>query len=215
MDARNTLQQLAALLDSRAETGSTMRLDEAQAFLLALISGPDPVDAALWLPEILAEEHLFDDAEQQNIATLLTAWTDSMRAQMQQGQMPDLLLYADEEGGTDYYTWCNAYLYAIDIAPSDWFTEQEDEGFEDLFYPVMALGGVYDATDDEPALIDIDDTERRDLQQQLPESLLAIYRYWRAKTNKPQTLRRQGPKTGRNEPCPCGSGKKYKACCGA
>jgi SEC-C motif-containing protein len=25
---------------------------------------------------------------------------------------------------------------------------------------------------------------------------------------------RQGPKTGRNEPCPCGSGKKYKKCCG-
>ncbi len=23
-----------------------------------------------------------------------------------------------------------------------------------------------------------------------------------------------GPKTGRNEPCPCGSGKKYKRCCG-
>jgi preprotein translocase subunit SecA len=26
---------------------------------------------------------------------------------------------------------------------------------------------------------------------------------------------RVGPKTGRNEPCPCGSGKKYKACHGA
>ena len=27
-------------------------------------------------------------------------------------------------------------------------------------------------------------------------------------------LQRQGPKVGRNEPCPCGSGKKYKQCCG-
>ena len=25
---------------------------------------------------------------------------------------------------------------------------------------------------------------------------------------------RVGPKTGRNEPCPCGSGKKFKRCCG-
>ena len=24
---------------------------------------------------------------------------------------------------------------------------------------------------------------------------------------------RQGPKVGRNDPCPCGSGKKYKKCC--
>jgi preprotein translocase subunit SecA len=26
---------------------------------------------------------------------------------------------------------------------------------------------------------------------------------------------RNGPKVGRNDPCPCGSGKKYKNCCGA
>ena len=28
------------------------------------------------------------------------------------------------------------------------------------------------------------------------------------------TVRRQTPKVGRNDPCPCGSGKKYKQCCG-
>lgn len=28
------------------------------------------------------------------------------------------------------------------------------------------------------------------------------------------TVRREGPKIGRNDPCPCGSGKKYKKCCG-
>ncbi len=31
---------------------------------------------------------------------------------------------------------------------------------------------------------------------------------------KPQAPKRQGPKVGRNEPCPCGSGKKYKQCHG-
>ncbi len=29
-----------------------------------------------------------------------------------------------------------------------------------------------------------------------------------------QTYRRETPKVGRNDPCPCGSGKKYKKCCG-
>lgn len=28
------------------------------------------------------------------------------------------------------------------------------------------------------------------------------------------TVRRTTPKVGRNDPCPCGSGKKYKQCCG-
>ncbi len=30
-----------------------------------------------------------------------------------------------------------------------------------------------------------------------------------------ETVRRTEPKVGRNDPCPCGSGKKYKKCCGA
>jgi preprotein translocase subunit SecA len=32
---------------------------------------------------------------------------------------------------------------------------------------------------------------------------------------KVKTIVRQAPKVGRNDPCPCGSGKKYKKCCGA
>ena len=31
----------------------------------------------------------------------------------------------------------------------------------------------------------------------------------------PGTVRNEGPKVGRNDPCPCGSGKKYKKCCGS
>ena len=31
---------------------------------------------------------------------------------------------------------------------------------------------------------------------------------------KPKTETRSQPKVGRNDPCPCGSGKKYKKCCG-
>ena len=30
----------------------------------------------------------------------------------------------------------------------------------------------------------------------------------------PETVVREAPKVGRNDPCPCGSGKKYKKCCG-
>ena len=32
---------------------------------------------------------------------------------------------------------------------------------------------------------------------------------------KPEPVVRGTPKVGRNEPCPCGSGKKYKKCCGS
>ncbi|MCA9255566.1 MAG: SEC-C domain-containing protein, partial [Phycisphaerales bacterium] len=32
--------------------------------------------------------------------------------------------------------------------------------------------------------------------------------------SKPEQIVREQPKVGRNAPCPCGSGKKYKQCCG-
>jgi preprotein translocase subunit SecA len=35
-----------------------------------------------------------------------------------------------------------------------------------------------------------------------------------AQPSKGKTVKREGKKVGRNEPCPCGSGKKYKKCCG-
>ncbi len=36
----------------------------------------------------------------------------------------------------------------------------------------------------------------------------------RDETNAPKTVVRKGEKIGRNDPCPCGSGLKYKKCCG-
>jgi SEC-C motif-containing protein len=39
--------------------------------------------------------------------------------------------------------------------------------------------------------------------------------YVDGKLPTPETIKREAPKVGRNDPCPCGSGKKYKKCCGA
>ena len=55
-----------------------------------------------------------------------------------------------------------------------------------------------------------DDTARAmQGQGQLPEGVQVPER-----EKKPETVRRDAPKIGRNDPCPCGSGKKYKNCCG-
>lgn len=40
--------------------------------------------------------------------------------------------------------------------------------------------------------------------KEVPRKLLGVFRTHRA-----------GPKVGRNQPCPCGSGRKWKRCCGA
>lgn len=57
----------------------------------------------------------------------------------------------------------------------------------------------------------VDDSASRAMQGQgqLPEEAQVP-----EKEGKPETYRREQPKVGRNDPCPCGSGKKYKNCCG-
>ncbi|MFM8796844.1 MAG: SEC-C metal-binding domain-containing protein, partial [Betaproteobacteria bacterium] len=59
---------------------------------------------------------------------------------------------------------------------------------------------------------------RAELALQIPEAVLAMHAHWLPlrqavhESNVAQALR---TKVGRNEPCPCGSGKKIKKCCGS
>ena len=137
-----------------------------------------------------------------------------MRRQMSDKHLPDLWLYEDNAGNPDFYTWCNAYLYALEVVPTNWFETVNQEEFEDLFYPIMALGGIYDEEENGEIVLHLTDSELTELESDLPHTLLDIYFYWQAIINKPKTVRRTEAMVGRNDPCPCGSGKKYKACCG-
>ena len=206
--------RLMELLDAKSEAHNTMRCDEVQGFMMALLSGPDALNPTNWLPEILGEESLFDAKERTEIERLVMAMAADMRMKLNEKILPDLWFYEDEAGNPDFYTWCNAYLYALDIVPTDWFEAVEQEEFEDLFYPIMALGGIYDDEENGEVILHLNEKELIQLESDLPHVLLDIYWYWQAIINKPQTVRREGEKVGRNDPCPCGSGKKYKACCG-
>ncbi|HFC8494291.1 TPA: YecA family protein [Neisseria subflava] len=206
--------RLMELLDAKSEAHNTMRCDEVQGFMMALLSGPDALNPTNWLPEILGEESLFDAKERTEIERLVMAMAADMRMKLNEKILPDLWFYEDEAGNPDFYTWCNAYLYALDIVPTDWFEAVDQEEFEDLFYPIMALGGIYDDEENGEVILHLNEKELTQLESDLPHVLLDIYWYWQAIINKPQTVRREGEKVGRNDPCPCDSGKKYKACCG-
>ncbi len=54
-------------------------------------------------------------------------------------------------------------------------------------------------------------TPRPSLEGKKPSEVLEGGRLF---PQKVETFRREAPKVGRNDPCPCGSGKKYKKCCG-
>ncbi|MGQ3058914.1 MAG: SEC-C metal-binding domain-containing protein, partial [Nevskia sp.] len=62
-----------------------------------------------------------------------------------------------------------------------------------------------------------DDDARAEIIENLPTLLIGAWVYWRdweaggRKAGQPV----RSVKTGRNDPCPCGSGRKFKKCCGA
>ncbi len=58
--------------------------------------------------------------------------------------------------------------------------------------------------------------QRHKLSIEVEANLPQIYKFWLTrKKSRVATIKRETPKAGRNDPCPCGSGEKYKKCCGA
>ncbi len=59
---------------------------------------------------------------------------------------------------------------------------------------------------------------RAELALQIPQAVLEMHAHWlplRRAVHQREVAKSMQPKVGRNEPCPCGSGKKFKKCCGA
>jgi len=210
------LARLETLLTPLSQAGTTMRPDEVQGFFCALACGPDKLTIDDWLQDVLGDAPAFESADSEaEIKALLQKYYDAAAEALADGDLPELTLYSEEEGeAPDFRPWCNAFMYALDVVPTDWFEAADDEGFEELLMPVMALGGMFDADGDEPAMMEFTAAELESFKSELDEAVLAVYAYWRAKEQAPVTMRREGDKVGRNDPCPCGSGKKYKACCG-
>lgn len=226
------LDRLEALLDT-PELGEAMRLDEIQGYLCAALSGPQPLDDAEWLLDVLGGEGSFECDAGREAATLLRRFAGTLEDELSAGEAPVLLLYPkdDEEGSpSDYGTWCQAYLAAVDASEEDWFEalgesedDEEDNDNEEISYlderlfPLMVLTGEAEAAAREHGEEWPEGKEgehiRAECEEDLSQSVVDIYRFWAAKRGT-GTIRRPEPKTGRNEPCPCGSGRKFKLCCG-
>jgi preprotein translocase subunit SecA len=77
--------------------------------------------------------------------------------------------------------------------------------------PRVAVEGAGPELDMPPELADI---ERRQAQRSARVRLVHGDQPAQGEPQKVDTVRRDGDKVGRNDPCPCGSGKKYKKCHG-
>ena len=228
------IDRLENLLDDPA-LQDAMRLDEIQGYLCAALSGPRPIPEDDWLVDVLGSEEALQSATGREAADLLRRFARALQCGLAAGEAPVLLLYPkgdDDTGPSDYEPWCRAFLAGVDVAEDDWFEflgeDEDDEDDEEVsaeisylderLFPLMVLTGDAEAAarehGEEWAQGEDRDELENDCEEDLPQAVVDIYRFWAAKRGT-GTLRRDEPKVGRNDPCPCGSGKKFKLCCGA
>jgi uncharacterized protein len=143
---------------------------------------------------------------------------NDIAASLQQGEGMSFTVYhPDDSEDYDFETWCAGYLEGVELSGVDWDEAGDPEEVDELLFPIDVLAGDFDSSLREPGQRALTDKERAELEAACRESLagtvMQIYRYWLARRGA-ATVRREAPKVGRNDPCPCGSGKKFKRCCG-
>ena len=213
------LDRLDALL-STPEMENSMTLDAIQGLLCAVASSPQPVPTEKWIPVVLGEgkfksEELAKEAEQ----LLLRCYDDTFRELAGEDGIT-MLSYPVEEGEEELALWCDGYLEGTQLAEPGWFELGEDEEVvSELLYPFMLLSGrLKESALEEGEEWPGPDEERRlmdEARESIAVDISAAYRFWFERRVNREPIRREATKVGRNDPCPCGSGKKYKACHGA
>jgi uncharacterized protein len=83
----------------------------------------------------------------------------------------------------------------------------------ELVRPIYLLGAD-EVEEEEMTLVD-DPAKRHKLAIEVEAAIPEIRRFWLPhRKSAVAQVQRETPKVGRNDPCPCGSGKKFKKCCG-
>jgi uncharacterized protein len=212
---------------SRFRDEQVMNLEELDGFFAALICGPAHVHPSDYLSEIwggeIADEEAFSSQEQlEDFLDLLMRHWNVVTDTLQSGDVFLPLLLEDEDGVAHANDWAQGFMRGMDLRREDWAELLDDEDRGGWLVPILALAHEHDP---DPTMRPYQEPVDADRREQLivgaAAGVTAIYRYFEPLRRMPtefrdglSTYRRTVPKIGRNDPCPCGSGKKYKRCCG-
>lgn len=217
------LDRLEELLEAEVFAGEAMRLDEIQAMLCAVVSGPEAVSPGVWLPEALGKnmEGTNDPAVGEAIELLMRLNNDIAAALLADETVAPVLYPMDETCEEyDYAAWADSYVFGAGLA-GDWYemAGKHADDLSELLEPMFMLNGMLKEDVEQNGERWFSPAEEArlvaDIQDNLPVIVQTLYNFWRNKrAGAAAPMRREEPKTGRNDPCPCGSGRKYKQCCG-
>lgn len=234
MSTDENLRQLDELLLSLPEENEGMLMSEFDGFCAGLIVCPDIVLPGEWLPIIWGDEVTapFERIEDVQAATNLITGHYNAVAQSLSSPVPRYGPVFDHDLRTDellWEAWVDGFEQAMRLRPDAWerIVESHDEEAAASVSMILTLHEIAEGRCDLP------DESIDDLTERAPDLIHDIVLNLNAWTkgqpgsgtgsggllfppvaNSTEEPFR-GRKVGRNELCPCGSGRKYKRCCGA
>lgn len=206
---------------------TSMDVSMLHGYLTALVIGPATVMPSLWMPRVWdywygkAAPEFDSMAEAQRAMELIMRMNnDISRTFMTEPESFQPLWEDWMDAAPD--AWCKGFLLAT-MHHEPYWQPLRDAHIE-VFAPIgeMMREEAFDGLSNEEA-----DAKFAELADGVVASVLDIYSYWLPgrgcqvlrPADRPvavaEPLRREAPKVGRNDACPCGSGKKFKKCCGA
>jgi uncharacterized protein len=130
-----------------------------------------------------------------------------------EGDLDNLPAYAQ--------VWALGFMYAVESWPEEWLPPRDAEAADMLDGALEDIVALTEGDEGEPAVsMYAEDgppsvsNERLDAVGSAIWAVYALRQLWRSLGPRVEPVR-VGAQPGRNDPCPCGSGKKYKKCCGA
>ncbi|MFT4928973.1 MAG: hypothetical protein ACI8WB_005097 [Phenylobacterium sp.] len=220
------LEQLTEMLMKYGgddDDNAVLSASELDGFFTAVISSPQHILHSTWFPAVwggednipdwdsLEEVRRFMDLSQRHwnyiAETLLNDQTGFMALLIASGEVPNQVLNAED--------WSFGYMNGVALAQWPKMPPQLQKSLD-----VIALHGL----EENFSRLDKLTLEQHQASiEPINRSVVAIYNHWLAlrapgttqatPTAEHQTPVRNEVKVGRNDPCPCGSGKKFKKCC--
>ena len=212
----------------------TMMIEQFDGFIAGILVCPELISPNEWLPVIWSEDDgrkaPFKNIEHANkvFGLIMGFYNDVALTLMNEPESYAPLFPVFEDSDEILWeVWIEGFVEAIRLRPEAWERLCEaDEATSDAMLGMLALGGVVDRNDELPS--DLTDDLTRMAPDLIPGWVVTLNNWRIANSGTRPTvepseslldrkeLRRPASsrKVGRNEPCPCGSGKKYKRCCG-
>jgi uncharacterized protein len=199
-----------------------MNVEELDGFFAALITGPDMVMPSEYYREVFGGEMSdvceFGSLDEANeILGLMMRHWNTIAGTLFKGEVYVPLLLQDENGVAHGNDWAHGFMRGTLMRHDGWLELVNDEKHGGCLIPMMMLHHEHD-TDPKMRPKPISPEQREDVIVHMAAGLVQAYRYFRAHRQVNASAhksepRRNAPKVGRNDPFPCGSGKKYKRCC--